>query len=271
MDFSKDSGPQFPDGPIGQDNFSARWVGQVQPRFSETYTFTTVSDDGVRLWVNGQELINDWTYHGATTDTGTITLQAGQRYNIKMEFFQGGGGAEAHLSWSSDSQQSQIIPQSQLYSGAPDAPKLTAAGGDGAVFLNWTASPGATNYTLKRSWSAGGPFYPFTPQTAITGTRYTDTGVVNGQTYYYIVDAVNDYGVSRDSNVASATPSAAASLPPAPTNLQATVGDSTVNLTWDNLPQAASYNIYRSTASGPGGQGQHGLSVTADTATSTRA
>ena len=48
----------------------------MQPRFDGTYTFTTVSDDGVRLWVNGQEIINNWTYHGPATDTGTITLAA---------------------------------------------------------------------------------------------------------------------------------------------------------------------------------------------------
>ena len=38
---------------IGQTNFTARWTGSVQPQYDETYTFTTVADDGVRLWVNG--------------------------------------------------------------------------------------------------------------------------------------------------------------------------------------------------------------------------
>ena len=41
-----------PAAAIGVDTFSARWTGQVQPQFSETYTFYTQSDDGVRLWVN---------------------------------------------------------------------------------------------------------------------------------------------------------------------------------------------------------------------------
>ena len=45
--------------------FSVRWTGQVQPQYSETYTFSTNSDDGVRLWINGQEIINDWTDHPA--------------------------------------------------------------------------------------------------------------------------------------------------------------------------------------------------------------
>ena len=109
--------------------FSVRWTGQVQPLYGETYTFSTVSDDGIRVWVNGQEIINDWTDHPPTTDTGTITLAAGQKYTLKVEYYQRYGGAEAQLSWSSPSQASQVIPQSQLYpaASAPSpAPLLTS-------------------------------------------------------------------------------------------------------------------------------------------------
>ena len=58
-------GGAAPDGvPVGADNFSVRWSGQVEPRFTETYTFYTQTDDGARLWVNGVQLVNDWTDHG---------------------------------------------------------------------------------------------------------------------------------------------------------------------------------------------------------------
>ena len=67
----------------------------VQPRFSETYTFHTVSDDGVRLWVNGQTIIDNWTDHAPTENIGFIPLQAGQLYDIKMEMYESGGGAVA--------------------------------------------------------------------------------------------------------------------------------------------------------------------------------
>jgi len=50
-------------GPVGQTAYAVRWSGAVQPRYDETCTFTVVADDGVRLWVNGQLLINDWTAH----------------------------------------------------------------------------------------------------------------------------------------------------------------------------------------------------------------
>lgn len=110
-----DWGTGSPDGSMGADTFSARWTGQVQPQFSETYTFTTVSDDGVRLWVNGQLLINNWTNHAATENSGSIAVSAGQKLDLRMEFYENGGDAVAKLLWSSPSTPRQTIPRSQLY------------------------------------------------------------------------------------------------------------------------------------------------------------
>jgi hypothetical protein len=87
----------------------------VQPVYTETYTFYTQSDDGVRLWVNGKLLIDNWTDHAATQNSGTITLTAGQKYSIKMEYYENSGGAVAKLSWSSPSQAKQVIPKARLF------------------------------------------------------------------------------------------------------------------------------------------------------------
>jgi uncharacterized protein YkwD len=112
---------------VGSDNFSVRWTGYVQPRYSESYTFYTTSDDGVRLWVNNQLVINNWTDHAAREDKGTLTLSAGQQYQIKMEFYENGGSAVAKLAWSSQSQLKEIVPQSQLYPAlSQPAPTATA-------------------------------------------------------------------------------------------------------------------------------------------------
>jgi hypothetical protein len=101
------------------DNWSVKWTGQVQAQYSQAYTFSTLSDDGVRLYVNGQLVINDWTYHSATTDTSApIQLVAGQKYAIEMDYFEGGGAAVAKLYWSSPSTPKQIVPTSQLYPAA---------------------------------------------------------------------------------------------------------------------------------------------------------
>jgi hypothetical protein len=102
-------------GVIPADNFSVRWTGQIQPQYSENYTFYTTSDDGVRLWVNGQLLIDNWNPHAATEDSGTVSLTADQKYDIKLEYYERGGNAVSTLSWASATQAKQIIPQSQLF------------------------------------------------------------------------------------------------------------------------------------------------------------
>ena len=100
---------------IGADTFSVRWTGEVQAQFTETYTFYTVTDDGARLWVNGQLIIDRWFDQGPTEWSGTIALTAGQRYTIQMDYYENAGGASAQLLWSSPSQTKQIIPSTQLY------------------------------------------------------------------------------------------------------------------------------------------------------------
>jgi hypothetical protein len=90
---------------------------------------------------------------------------------------------------------------------SPDAPiGLSATAGDTQIGLTWTTSTGATNYNIKRSTTAGGPYS--TIASNIAGTSYNDTTVTNGTTYYYVVAAVNSGGESGNSNEASATPQA---------------------------------------------------------------
>jgi hypothetical protein len=102
---------------IGPDNFSTLWSGQILASATGTYTFRTVSDAGVRLWVNGQLLINDWTAHGAKADTGTITLQAGQKYSVKLEYYQDTGASVMRLEWMLPGQSTfAVIPQANLFS-----------------------------------------------------------------------------------------------------------------------------------------------------------
>lgn len=102
---------------VNTDRFSVRWTGQVEPPVSGNYTFSTVSDDGVRLWVNGTQVINNWTDHAPTTNnSAAITLTGGQKYDIKMEFYENGGGAVAKLLWAYPGQAQQAIPKVYLYS-----------------------------------------------------------------------------------------------------------------------------------------------------------
>jgi glucose/arabinose dehydrogenase len=113
VDFTWGSGS--PDSRLGADTFSVRWLGQVEAPVTGTYTFYTQSDDGVRLWVNGQQLVNNWTVHANTENSGTIALTAGQRYAVRMEFFENAGLATARLLWSSASNPKAVIPRTRLF------------------------------------------------------------------------------------------------------------------------------------------------------------
>jgi glucose/arabinose dehydrogenase len=110
-----------PTSTMGSDTFSVRWTGQIQPVFSETYTFYTRADDGVRLLVNNQELISGAS-DTVTERQGSIALEAGKKYDIQLDFVEDQGVAISRLLWSSPSQAQQIIPTSQLYSGSVSTP-----------------------------------------------------------------------------------------------------------------------------------------------------
>jgi mannan endo-1,4-beta-mannosidase len=100
---------------IDDDWFSVRWTGQVMPLHSETYVFRTVSDEGVRLWVNGTQVINSWVQQSTGRNGNPIFLEAYHRYDIKLEYFEQTGSASVHLYWSSPSQPSQLVPKVCLY------------------------------------------------------------------------------------------------------------------------------------------------------------
>jgi hypothetical protein len=114
-----DWGLRSPDLSIGTDSFSVRWTGSIVPLFSQAYTFYTTSDDGVRLWVNDQPIINDWNSHTATERSGTTAvLQAGVPYSVRLEYFDNTGAASMMLEWQSASQPRMVVPATQLFPAA---------------------------------------------------------------------------------------------------------------------------------------------------------
>jgi hypothetical protein len=126
----------------------------------------------------------------------------------------------------------------------PAAPtNLAATAGNAQVSLTWTASTGATGYKVYRGMTASS----LTLLQNVGGTSLTNSGLMNGTTYYYQVTAVNAAGESGKSNQASATPQAPVTVPAAPTNLTATAGNAQVSLTWTASTGAAGYNVYRGT------------------------
>ncbi|MCU4164436.1 PA14 domain-containing protein [Carboxylicivirga caseinilyticus] len=114
-----DWGESTPGAPVSIDNFSVRWTGYIEPRYSGTYTFYIDSDNGRRLWVNNQLVIDKWIGDWGTVYTGTIYLQEMTKYDIKLEYFEETGGANIKFYWSSSKEVKEIVPQSQLYSELP--------------------------------------------------------------------------------------------------------------------------------------------------------
>jgi hypothetical protein len=113
VNFDFGSGAPMPG--MGADTFSVRWTGQVRAKVSGTHTFFTMSDDGVRLFVNGQLIIDNFTDHAPTENSGTITLTAGQKYDIRMDLYENGGGAVGQLRWSAPGLAKEVIPQTHLH------------------------------------------------------------------------------------------------------------------------------------------------------------
>jgi CSLREA domain-containing protein len=104
---------QGPPGPgVESDSFSVRWVGEIEPEFSETYTFSAQWNEGLRLWVDGDLVID-----GVGTIqslSGSIALAAGRRTAIVLEYFEGTGDAHVELRWRSPSTPEQVIPASRF-------------------------------------------------------------------------------------------------------------------------------------------------------------
>ncbi|MDZ7950918.1 PA14 domain-containing protein [Nostoc sp. DedQUE09] len=151
-------GAGSPDPSIAVDTFSVRWTGKVEAKYSETYNFYTTSDDGVRLWVNGQQIINKFVDQPATAYSGSIALVAGEKYDIKLEYYENKSNAVSQLAWSSTSQAKEIIPQSQLYSNisTPSSGNgLKAEYYDNIDFTNLKVT--TTNPTVNFNWGADSP------------------------------------------------------------------------------------------------------------------
>ena len=123
-----------------------------------------------------------------------------------------------------------------------------------SVTLNWTASPGATGYIVRRSTINGSGYVDLLTVNAptvsfVNNATVNGNTVANGTTYYYVVASVNAGGPGANSVQASATPLAA---PAVVTGLTATAGNARVNLSWNAAANAATYTIRRSTITGTG-------------------
>ncbi|MHB9132351.1 MAG: tandem-95 repeat protein [Armatimonadota bacterium] len=165
---------------IDLDTFSVHWVGEVQAELSETYTFyLRTYDEGVRLWVGNQLIIDRWECTPTGDLTGTMALVAGQHYPIRLDYREETGAASVQLSWSSPSTTKTIIPQSQLYSTQPNLAPMAQGG-----ILNATEDTTATGTLVATDFNCDDLTFSLEGQgNKGTVTISTDPATPNAYTY----------------------------------------------------------------------------------------
>ncbi|MBS1659465.1 MAG: fibronectin type III domain-containing protein [Bacteroidetes bacterium] len=195
------------------NNFGYVWKGYIRIPVAGTYTFATSSDDGSAMWFNKQTATGTPTVandglHGTQQATSTaMTLQPGT-YPVVYEFFQNGGGAVMTVSWAcsalfGDNNQHAIA---DTYFASPYTPAGTApaaptqikatAQAYNKVQITWTDNSTTENgFEVYRATSSAGPFVTIAT-TGANATSYTDSTAQAATTYYYKVQAINQYGSS---------------------------------------------------------------------------
>jgi beta-glucosidase len=88
------------DRALDGDSFSVRWTGVLLPPVSGEYELTVTGNDGVRLFVDGRKLLEEWTETSvARAVSGRVALEAGRAHELKLEYFEGQRDAEVRLAW----------------------------------------------------------------------------------------------------------------------------------------------------------------------------
>ena len=192
--------PGGPDPAVGNDNFSVRWTGDVEAAFTETYTFYPRTDDGVRLFVDGQLLVDNWIDRSAAENRGTIDLIAGNTYSLVMEYYENTGGAVAELSWSSPRTPKQLIPQAALalpVKASSPTPRSGSVDVRQTTKLNWGPGDSAATHEVYfgtdeeavRNAIQTSPEYKGTK--ALGDENYDPGNLEWETTYYWRVDEIN--------------------------------------------------------------------------------
>lgn len=105
-----------PKSSIGNDTFSVVWTGFIVPQKSANYTFTAEVDDGIRLYVDDELVIDRWKDQNTKVSSSLVALTAGKMVPIKVEYYENRGRAQIKLYWQATGFKKEIVPQYVLYS-----------------------------------------------------------------------------------------------------------------------------------------------------------
>lgn len=125
-------GDSWPLAGIPADRFSVRWTGQLQVPTNGDYTFIANSDDGVRLWLNGDSLFDHWRIRPSGELRARRTLAAGRKYDFKLEYFEDEYSAAIRLFWEIPGKGRSLIPKECFSTSSRWATNAPATGLAGA-------------------------------------------------------------------------------------------------------------------------------------------
>ncbi|GGF29133.1 glycoside hydrolase family 3 N-terminal domain-containing protein [Flavobacterium limi] len=91
--------PWAPGDGVNVDDFSIRWTGYIQSDKSFDGWLGLSSDDGIRMWVDDELVIDNWSKGATSIVTTPKNIEAGKKYKVRIEMWEGGWGARAHLRW----------------------------------------------------------------------------------------------------------------------------------------------------------------------------
>ncbi len=168
--------------------------------------------------------------------------------------FDAAGALRQRVTYSLTRCQASLPPLIETFPVATTPPAtpgpLTVIAGDTQVTLSWPAESDSTGYNVKRATTSGGPYSTIGP--GVMDTRFTDTGLTNGATYYYVVSSVNEAGEGPDSDEVGVTPP---SLPPSiafeAESLPVSVSGSSVSVNSDSGASGGKWVQLNASAIGP--------------------
>ena len=147
---------------VGRTNFSVRWSGRIQADYTEEYTFYTLTDERVRLWLDGKLLLDRPQQAWLGESKESVALVAGEKYDFRMETRSTSGGAVARLFWSSASVAKTNPPATHLFPSLPPpkAPPSDSENktGPGIVLRNGSFLAGPVQQASQTSVQLGGRF-----------------------------------------------------------------------------------------------------------------
>jgi len=195
-------GTNSPGTPIGVDYFSVRWTADLEIAVADAYTFIVRTDDGARLWLNDQMIVDSWVDRGATDSLSKPQNLEPGIYLLVMEYYEWGGDASAQLSWQTPSLPRQVIPCGALQPplrARAIYPKDGDVNVPQDVTLAWSIGEKAVTHEI----------YLGEDKAAVAAATPADTAIYKGsqgseentfapdalefnKTYYWRVDEVND-------------------------------------------------------------------------------